>query len=242
MALNTRPLDSAPLDASPATAEGPRRAIQTLDPGKIVTLFVIDATALGAPGIDYFHPGTDLNREPIQWQGVEYAPWPCEATGFEFNGRGQLPTPRMKVANILAQMSALAVAYDDLVGAKVTRKRVLARYLDGQPEADPNAGFPDDIYFVERKVDENRVYIEWELSSIMDLEGVKIPLRQVTNSCVWLYRGAECGYTGGPVADSADVATSDAARDSCSKTLKGCRYRFGTNPLPFGGFVSAGRY
>lgn len=221
---------------------GIRRAIQTLDPGKKVELFEFDATMLGVIGKEYFHPGTDLGRQPIVWQGVTYNPWPIEASGFEINGRGQQPAPHLKVANIGGAMSALAIAFDDLVGAKVTRRRTLARYLDGQPEADPTAGFPDDIFWVERKVGENRVYIEWELSSLMDVEGVMLPLQQVLSTCPWIYRGAECTYTGGAVADEMDIATTDPTKDRCSKTLKGCQYRFGKNPLPYGGFLGAGKY
>lgn len=64
----------------------------------------------------------------------------------------------------------------------------------------------------------------------------------MSNVCPWAYRGPECGYTGGPVADVNDEATSNPALDDCSKRVSGCRLRFGSDPagLPYGGFAAAG--
>ena len=153
-----------------------RHDSQLLDPGSIVELFEIDATALGG-GIEYFCAGTDENRDPISFDGIEYLPWPLQAEGFEYNGKGQVPTPTIRLSNIGGAMTVLALAYDDLVGAKLTRRRTFSRYLDGMPDEDPTAAFPSDVYFVERKVNENRLFIEWALSSPMDVEGVLLPKR-----------------------------------------------------------------
>lgn len=220
-----------------------RQDIQKLDPGARVELFEVDATALGG-GFNYFHAGTNGVRSSVVWQMKTYNPWPVVAEGFEYNGRGQLPTPRFRVANIGGTMTTLNIAYGDLVGAKVTRRRTFARYLDGQPGADPNAGFPDDIFYVERKVGENRVLVEYELASVMDVEGVMLPRRQVVaNLCSWVYRGANCGYAGGAVADINDVPTANLSLDACSKRLAGCKLRFGNlGPLPYGGYPSVGKY
>jgi lambda family phage minor tail protein L len=217
--------------------------IQKLDPGAKVELFELDATEIGG-GLVYFHAGTDVSRAPIVWQGNTYSPWPVSAEGFEYNGKGQLPAPHLKVANIGATMTALNLAYDDLIGAKVTRRRTFVRYLDGQPDADPTAGFPDDIFFIERKVSENRVMVDYELASAMDVEGVMVPKRQVVaNFCGWQYRGPECGYAGGPVADLNDDPTAVPEDDDCSRRLTGCKYRFGNNgPLPYGGYIAVSRY
>lgn len=219
------------------------RDVQLLDPGQLIMLYKIDPTVLGGVMM-YLHAGTDAGRQPITWQTLEYSPWPLEVTGFEFNGQGQLPVPRMKVANISGTVAALNLELDDMVGAKVTRLRTFARYLDGEPGADPTAGFPDDIYYIERKVSENRIMVEYELASAMDVEGVKIPLRDVRqNSCTWVYRSAECGYAGGAVATAADVATGDAGLDKCGHRVSSCRLRFGANgPLPFGGFPGCARF
>jgi lambda family phage minor tail protein L len=220
-----------------------RQDVQRLDPGQLVELFELDATVLGGDVL-YFHAGTDAGRQPVVWQGNTYNPWPISATGFEFTGRGQLPTPRVSVGNIGGVMTALNLAYQDLLNSKFTRRRTFARYLDGMPLADPNAGFPEDVFYVERKVGENRAIVQYDLSSALDVEGVMVPRRQViANMCGWDYRSAECGYAGGPVADRNDVDTSDPQLDECSLRLSGCKKRFGPNgPLPYGGFPSAGQY
>jgi len=44
---------------------------------------------------------------------------------------------------------------------------------------DPTALFPVEIYFVDRKVTENRNVIEFELAANFDLDGVRLPKRQV---------------------------------------------------------------
>lgn len=69
-----------------------------------------------------------------------------------------------------------------------------------------------------------------------------LPRRQcVQNVCPWQYRSAECGYTGGAVADKNDQATTDVAQDRCGKRLTSCRLRFGAfAELPFGGFPGCG--
>jgi lambda family phage minor tail protein L len=218
-----------------------KKDIQRLDPGARVELFDLDATSLGG-SISYFHAGTDQSTSAIVWQGHSYLPWPVQASGFEYNGRGQLPTPRMKIANVGGLITALNLAYDDLVGAKLTRKRTFARYLDGEPAADPTAGFPDDVFYVDRKVSENKVFVEYELGSALDVHGVKIPIRQANrNACTWVYRSAECTYAGGAVADINDLATEDINEDRCSKKLTGCRLRHAGN-LPYGGFPGLSRF
>jgi lambda family phage minor tail protein L len=217
--------------------------IQKLDPGALIELFELDTSSMGG-SIDRFHAGTNESRAPIVWQGNTYSPWPVQAEGFEMTGRGTLPTPSLKVANIAGTITALNLAYDDMIGAKITRKRTFARYLDGQPGADATAAFPDDVYYVERKVMENRVMVHYALSSVMDVEGVMIPKRQVlSNLCGWRYRGPDCGYAGGAVATNKDVATAVLGLDDCSKRLSGCKLRFGPfGPLPYGGFLGANRY
>jgi len=217
--------------------------IQKLDPGAVVTLFELDATAQGG-SINYFHAGTNELNGDVVWQGNTYAKFPIVAEGFEYDGTGQIPRPTLTISNVTGLIGALVRDYDDLVGAKVTRRRTFVRYLDaanfsaGNPSADPNAAFADEIYFVSRKAFENQQAVQFELAAAFDVEGVMLPRRPVIqNVCTWIYRSSECGYAGGPVADVNDVPTNDANVDECGKRLNSCRLRFGDNAeLPFGGF------
>lgn len=222
--------------------------IQKLEPSAILELFIMDASAFGGDVLR-FHAGTNGLRQNVVWQGNTYTAFPIQASGFDFSGNGQLPRPKLQVANITGAISLLVLTYDDLLGAKVTRKRTLAKYLDAanftggvNPTADPLAEFADDIFVIDRKATETRDMVEFELAAAFDVAGVQLPRRQIIqNVCVWRYRGTECGYTGTTYFDANDASVASAGLDVCGKRLSSCKARFGANaPLPFGSFPAAG--
>ena len=45
---------------------------------------------------------------------------------------------------------------------------------------DPTAEFPQEIYFLDRKITENRDVVQWEAISALDLVNVKLPKRIAT--------------------------------------------------------------
>ena len=47
---------------------------------------------------------------------------------------------------------------------------------------DPYAEFPREIYFIDRKTNENREVVSWELAAVFDLVGIRAPKRQCTRS------------------------------------------------------------
>lgn len=220
--------------------------VQKLAPSAIVELFELDTRNHVNGSILRFHAGTNELQEYVIWQGNEYAPFPIEVSGFEWKGSGTLPRPTIRVANVTGLIGAVVREMDDLIGSKLTRIRTFARYLDaanfssGNPLADPTAEFARDIFFINRKVSESKYLIEFELAAMLDVQGVKLPRRVcVANVCPWKYRGTECGYSGGPVADSNDIATTDPAKDQCGKRIDSCKLRFPNarlTGLPFGGF------
>lgn len=221
--------------------------LQKLAPNAIIELYELDASPFGG-SVYYFHAGTNDLTQAVTWQGQEYQPYPVQITGFEISTGGQIPRPKMAVSNVSGIITALVLAYDDLLGAKVTRKRTMQKYLDAinfsggvNPNADPTAEFPDDIYYVERKTSENKSAVEFELSASFDVQGVKLPRRQIIqNICPWKYRGAECGYAGTNYFDSNDQPVGSLGLDVCGKRISSCELRFGANAeLPFGGFPAA---
>ena len=226
-----------------------RADIQSLAASAIVELFELDAMLLGASAKLYFHAGTNALGTAVVWQGISYLAMPIEATGFEWSGKGVMPRPKLRVANVDGLFGALAAQYASLLGAKLTRRKTLAKFLDAanfaggvNPTADPAQSYPDEIFFVDRKAAENAVFLEFELASALDLPGVMLPRRQfIANTCAWRYRGAECGYVGATMYDSTDAVTLVAANDACGKRLTSCKARFGTYAvLPFGGFPGSG--
>ena len=195
--------------------------LQKNNPSAIIELFELelDSTLHGTQTtMTYrFHAGSnlDLNGKVI-WQLNEYLRYPVEASGFAFQ-RGQLPRPQLTISNALSLISAvmlevnLITAGNDLTGAKVTRIRTLAKFLDaanfasnglfvqenssdyialedsdlfaqetiGNPTA-ANNEFPREIYYIDRKATENRNIVDFELASISDLAGIRLPKRQCT--------------------------------------------------------------
>lgn len=223
--------------------------IQSLSPSTLVELFMLDMTSLVGGTVVYFHAGTNQLTQPVTWQGNIYQPYPVEASGFDITAKGVLPRPHIQVANINGLLSALVAANADLVGCTFTRKRTFVKYLDAvnfagglNAYADPNQHLTDDLWFIDRKLSENRYIIEWELASAFDLQGIRLPYRQVIqNSCPWQYRSAECGWAGSYF-DLNNLPTTIRANDFCAKHLSSCKARFGTGNIPFGGFPGAVQY
>lgn len=223
---------------------------QALSPGDIVVLFDIDTAPLGGNDVWYLCAGT-INGAMPAWRGHTYTPFPLEASGFEWAGRGALPKPRLMVGNVAGLLLPAVIQYNDLVGAKVTRWKTLVKYLDGQPGADPNSCFIPDIYFIDRKSQQTKGLIEFELAAALDQQGVMLPRRQlIRDNCSETYRRwngtafvyGTCPYAGAARFTSKDVSTADPAADRCSKRLTGCQARFGAaNELPFSGFPGISR-
>lgn len=214
----------------------------------LLDFYEIDLEPIGVDEQYYFHNGINGLGTDVTWQSQVYTRFPIDAEGFEKSGSGSQPRPLIKVGNITGIISALARENEDLIGAKVTRKRTFLKYLDavnfsgGNPTADPDVHAPDEIWFVDRKSSENAVYVEWELRSGGDLTNVFLPKRQcVQNVCTWRYRSAECSYSGAAVADINDLPTDSLAFDVCGKRLSSCKLRFpAPAELPFGGFPAIG--
>lgn len=223
------------------------RDISQLKPLEVVEMFTFDTTNLGGAVVFRWHPGTTVTRQPIVWQGVTYEPFPIESSGWEAVAAGKLPRPTLRVSNIGGAIGAFLRSMQDALGAKVTRSRTLGMYLDavnfpgGNPNANPATAFPNEIFYVARKLAENPILVEIELATAFDVRGIRLPRRQViAGTCPWVYRSAECTYAGPPVQDIQGNATSDPAKDQCRKTLSACKARFGQyGVLPFGGFPAS---
>jgi lambda family phage minor tail protein L len=225
--------------------------VSVLGPNAIIELFELqlDATLHGATTTYYWHNGVNAAvTGNIVFAGNTYVRLPVEATGFDYSSSGSLPRPTLRISNLFSDMTTLLLLVNattpgnDLGGAMVRRVRTLKKFLDSEPTADPNARFPTELWYVDRKSNENRDLVEFELASKFDLAGVMLPQRQIiANVCQWKYRGAECGYTGSSYWDVNDQSVGSLSLDSCGKRVESCKLRFGaTAELPFGSFPGAG--
>tara|TARA_A100001515_G_scaffold114045_1_gene95422 strand:+ start:2262 stop:2837 length:576 start_codon:yes stop_codon:yes gene_type:complete len=173
--------------------------IQSINPSSIIELFTLTTTAAlhGSDSTYRFHAGSSLNSNgEIVWAGNSYQRFPVQVEGFKYQ-KGQLPRPTLTVSNVLGTITSILLTVNetttgnDLTGATVTRIRTLAKFIDavnfaggvnpyGTP--DPNAEFPQEIYTIDRKSQETREVVSFELAAPIDLAGVRAPKRQCTRA------------------------------------------------------------
>jgi len=225
--------------------------LSKLNPSAIIELFEVhlDSTLHGSSDVYRFHAGANAAIDGnVVFNGNTYTRIPVKADGFDFTNTGTLPRPTLAISNLDGTMTTLLLlvnattAGNDLGGAEVRRIRTLKKFLDGEATADPNAKFPDERWYIDRKSNESRDSVTFELASKFDLAGQKLPKRQiVANVCQWVYRSSECSYTGSNYFDVNGNSVSTLAQDVCGKRIGSCKLRFGNNgQLPFGSFPGAG--
>lgn len=243
---------------------------QNLAPGTVVTLYTIDHSDAGG-ALLRFTPGTADGggfRVAVIFGGHTYLPLPVELTGVEAGVSGQSARPTLTISAVDAAASIAILGTDNLRGARITRTRTLAKYLDGEPQADPTRTFGEEIWRIEKIASRGKTEIEWQLASALDFDSAQLPARQALRDvCAWEYRrhsphfdppgspslqlfvysddDVGCPYRGTRYYDSDDNPTADPAKDQCSRRLSGCRLRFEHadqlwTALHFGGFPGLG--
>ena len=161
--------------------------------------FNVNAT-ITDPTVYLFHSGNNMKDSlDIVWQANTYSRMPVKADGFKYSGKGKLPRPTLTLSNLLGTITAIMqltneiTPFADLSGAKVTRRRALSKDLDEvnfpsnvnpykSGSVDPSAELPREVYFIERKVIENRNIVQFELVSSFDLFGISAPKKLVTKA------------------------------------------------------------
>lgn len=184
------------------------REVLKLNPSPVVELFELDVRPCAIDSVLYFqsisiqdalrfHNGSGGMRiEHVRFKNNAYQPLPIRVKGFEFLGTGEPPRPTLSIMNVGGFMSSLILQTKDLVGATLTRRRTFARFLDGSVDASP-IEYPPDIFRVVQKTREDRIMVEFELGSGLDLDGVKYPVRTITaDYCQHVYRGPGCRFAG----------------------------------------------
>lgn len=183
------------------------RSLLDFQPSAVLEFFKIYPDAVNKPNTFIsIHGGSNFGGS-INWQGVAYRPVPVESEGFEVNGNGQLARPKIRIANVDYLITSLIQNNNDLLYAKIVRKRTFLKYIDdsnfdgGNPfgQADPTAEIAEEEYLISQKTAENKLYVEFELTSPLDLENYEINNRIILGRyCTWLYRGEGCKYQGAP--------------------------------------------
>lgn len=225
-------------------------AIQQPTIDGFVTLWTIDLNHVGM-GILRFTNTLGKNGQPVKFGGETYFPVPIKAEGFGKVMIGSQSRPTITISAQSLEITSLLIADEGLQGATVTRTRTLARFLDDGEEPNADAHLPTEIYIIDRASEwVAGDYVVEELVNALDLENSYFPkMVMQKNYCQFVYRTwdsktgkfkysdfATCPYVGDLCFNKINQ-TSTEFEDACSKTLAGCRLRFGQNAtLPFFGF------
>ena len=185
----------------------------------------------------------------IIWQGQTFEPMALEVSGLEMRSDGKASAPTFSMANnisgIQGAVSAYCLQFGDFAGAKLKVITTLAKYLDAENFSTGNSTASNEakeqLWYIEQKTSENAQAVTFELSNPIDFEGLKIPVRQISNYCHWCamgdYRGEECQYTGAAMFTDKDEPTDNPALDRCSGRSSSCHIR--NNEIRFGGFPAS---
>ena len=212
---------------------------QSLTPDARITLYELDLTPVGDTDIRRFSTSSNVGST-VGFGGEVYTVVNLKSSGFELKSQGAASRPTVKIANAGSLVSALAQEFGDLRGMKFTRIQTFRRFLDDGAEPDGTAWLTRDEYFINRRVASNRVFVEYELVSVLDQEGKVLPGRQcMRDYCSHLYRvwdpvavdfdytKATCPYVDALYFTRKGVSTSDPTLDDCGRKLSDCRKRFG---------------
>lgn len=216
--------------------------VQSLNPGNLVDLYTIDLSVIGFAVQLYFTPSAQSGQNLV-YGGITYVSANVQMSGFKKNSDATTVQPELVIPNIDKGGTALVLAYNDLIGAQVTRRRTFQGFLDFLSDgvtpnqfADASSQFIPEIWYIEQKTEHTRSSIKFLLASVTDWNGQFLPTRRVWKDlCERTYRfysggsfnytGVTCPYTGSSYFDVNGNATT-AAGDYCGKDLKHCTLRY----------------
>lgn len=213
-------------------------AQETESGNAIVTLYEVylENSDIGGSGIHrlYFHNGVDTpgnSYANIQMYSPTdisnygstnidhytlktYTPFPFEFNGYERKAKGPIPRPTIRFANINRDFTVYNTNHDDLLGAKIIRRKTLVKYLEENPPVE----FPREVYYIERLASENQVMVEYELTTNFDVQGVLLPSRRIVASrCPWKYKDSAQGGCDWPSNSTKDFTKADGSTASSVK-------------------------
>lgn len=139
-----------------------------------VEMLIFDGRNIDASLFFHFTASSDI---PFSFGGFQYDPFPYKLDGTEVT-TGQPPRPKLTVGNVNKVLQPYLQQFQDLKRMKVTRRRTLAKYLDGAPAADSSMELPIETYYINMLTRMDRVSCEFELVNALDLPNVKLPRAQ----------------------------------------------------------------
>lgn len=149
--------------------------LATMNPSPYWEGYIIDLTVFGSVIFNL----TSSSDAAVGFGAYgTFIPFPIKGTNFEVTS-DQPPRPKLVVSNATKYLQPYVQQYNDLVRAKVTRIRTLAKYLDNGSQPDYTQHLPLEVFYIEQKTKMNKATIEFDLAQALDLPFVKLPNAQV---------------------------------------------------------------
>ena len=181
-------------------------SLEVSEDGAVISLFEISFPDTN--NILYFHP--ENTSESIIFDGKTYEAFPIGLEGLEISSEGAQTRPTLVIPNVesllnsnstfrtaLTDLGTAKFVLDDLIGARITRRKTLFKYVYVGDESEYDSQnapaaheLPKAVYIVDRISAKSDIAVELELASPFDLSGTRIPSRNVIGKyCPWLYKG-----------------------------------------------------
>jgi len=142
------------------------------------------------------------NTEDIVFDGNTYIAFPFQIEIPKTSATGELPSWTLRISNATLALQFYLEEQDGCVGASVILRFVNAAYL-----AENYTELETSLQVISSKADSE--WITFVLAMPSPLRK-RFPLyRYIAEHCMWIFKGAECGYSG--------------AVAECKKTLTFCR-------------------
>lgn len=183
----------------------PISELQQTNPSAIIDLYELElveglhyatGNPLGIETVYRWHSGVAQNSQgELIFNGNTYSQMPIEAEGFDYKGSSQkssLPRPTLRVSNLLSTVSTIlaeingVTPHNDLIGAKVTRFRTMAKFISASNFSGQNIKY---VVTVQNVGGSDYFYIN----------GVKNPTLSLTNGNRYRFVQSDSSNTGHPL-------------------------------------------
>ena len=183
----------------------PISELQQTNPSAIIDLYELElveglhyatGNPLGIETVYRWHSGVAQNSQgELIFNGNTYSQMPIEAEGFDYKGSSQkssLPRPTLRVSNLLSTVSTIlaeingVTPHNDLIGAKVTRFRTMAKFISASNFSGQNIKY---VVTVQNVGGSDYFYIN----------GVKNPTLSLIEGNIYIFDQSDSSNTGHPL-------------------------------------------
>lgn len=152
------------------------------------------------------------NNEDVAFGGRVYTAFPFILEPTKESTKGDIPTVTLKICNVTQIVQGYLEDLDGAAGAEATVRVVNAARLD-QDHSEL------EMTFSVLGTEADAEWITFKLGAVNPLRRRYPPFRHIATHCNWIFKGAECGYSG--------------IETACNRTFADCEAR--SNTVRFGG-------